>query len=237
MTTLEEMRANVAAIRARMEAAAHSAGRRPQEILLCAASKTQDADTVRLSAQLDIDLFGENRVQELVQKRAAGAYLAKPLHFIGHLQTNKVRQVVGAAAMIESVGSHHLLAEVEKCAARAGVCQDILIEVNIGQEAAKSGVAPAELDAILEAAAAMTHVHVRGLMAVPPVRDNDADNRRDLAAMKALFDKAKDRRIERVDMQWLSMGMSGDFENAIREGANIVRIGTAIYGARRYPAR
>ncbi len=228
----EQLRENIARIREKIEQAARRAGRRPDEILLCAASKMQDADTVRRSASMEIDLFGENRVQELLHKRAEGAYGGRPLHFIGHLQTNKVRQVVGAAVMIQSVGSLRLLEAVEKEAARRDLCQDILLEVNIGGETSKSGIAPEELPGLAEAAAAMPHVHVRGLMAIPPIRDSEQENRRDLAAMKKLFDDLRDRGIQRVEMEFLSMGMSGDFENAILEGATIVRIGTAIYGAR-----
>lgn len=118
---------------------------RPGEVLLCAASKTQNSETVRAAAALDIDLFGENRVQELCEKYAAGAYSGKPLHFIGHLQTNKVRQVVGRACMIESVGSHRLLECVAAEAQKQGIRQDILVEINIGAEASKSGIAPEEL--------------------------------------------------------------------------------------------
>ena len=228
----EQLRENIACVREKIEQAARRAGRRPDEILLCAASKMQDADTVRRSATMGIDLFGENRVQELVQKRAEGAYGDRPLHFIGHLQTNKVRQVVGAAVMIQSVGSLHLLEAVEKEAARQDLCQDILLEVNVGGEASKSGIAPEGLPGLAEAAAAMPHVHVRGLMAIPPIRDSERENRRDLAAMKKLFDDLRDRGIQHVEMEFLSMGMSGDFENAILEGATIVRVGTAIYGAR-----
>ena len=136
---------NLAKVRARMEDAARRAGRSPQEILLCAASKTQSVETVRLASRLNIDLFGENHVQELVEKYDAGAYNGKPAHMIGHLQTNKVKQVVGRAALVHSVDSPRLMAALEKEAAKKGLCQDILIEVNIGEEASKSGVAEEEL--------------------------------------------------------------------------------------------
>lgn len=231
---LEQLQENIADIRRRMASAAASAGRRWQDIQLCAASKLHDADTVRLAAGLDIDIFGENHVQEMVQKRAAGAYLDKPLHFIGHLQTNKVRQVVGAVALIQSVDSPRLLAEIEKQAARQALVQDILLEVNIAAEDSKSGVAPAELPALLDAAAACAHLRVLGLMVVPPAGEDDAANRARFAAMRRLFEDAAAEPRPQVEMRWLSMGMSGDFENAIREGANLVRVGTAIFGARDY---
>ncbi len=233
----EFLKNNVAAVRARMANACLAAGRDPKEVLLCAASKTQDADTVREAAELDIDLFGENRVQELCQKHEACAYGAKPLHFIGHLQTNKVKQVVGRAVLIESVGSEHLLDCIAAEAAKQGICQDILIEINIGGEASKSGIAPEALNAMLERAAACGSVRVRGLMAIPPAAEAPGAARPYFARMRCLFDDARCRSLPNVQMEYLSMGMSGDFEDAIAEGANIVRVGTAIFGARSYPVK
>ena len=231
---IRRMEERVAQVRAEMERACRAAGRAPGEVLLCAASKTQNSETVRAAAALDIDLFGENRVQELCEKYAAGAYSGKPLHFIGHLQTNKVRQVVGRACMIESVGSHRLLECVAAEAQKQGIRQDILVEINIGAEASKSGAAPGEVRALAEYAAAKPHVLVRGLMAIPPAEEAPGQARRYFAQMKNLFDKLAGAHIERAPMEILSMGMSGDFESAILEGATLVRVGTAIYGARNY---
>lgn len=228
------MAENVELIREKMARAAQAAGRDPAEILLCAACKTRTVETVRESAKLPIDLFGENHVQELVEKTDAGAYLGKPGHFIGHLQTNKIKKVLGRAALIQSVDSEHLLLALEAAAAKAGIQQDILLEVNIGDEVSKSGITAEGLFPLLEKAAEQPHLHVKGLMAIPPVNDNDAENRRHLAAMRALFDKAANLHDDRIAMQILSMGMSDDFENAILEGSTLVRIGTAIYGARDY---
>lgn len=227
----------VADIRLKMAAAARAAGRRPEQVLLCAACKTQTVETVRQSAGLDIDLFGENHVQELVQKADAGAYGGKPAHFIGHLQTNKLKKVLGRAALIQSVDSLHLLQAIEKEAARLGLVQDVLLEVNIGAEASKTGIPESELPALLEAAAAQPHLRVRGLMAIPPVNTDDAENRAYLARVRRLAQQAAACHYDNVTMDTLSMGMSGDFENAILEGATIVRIGTAIYGARDYSRR
>ena len=168
---IRRMEERVAQVRAEMERACRAAGRAPGEVLLCAASKTQNSETVRAAAALDIDLFGENRVQELCEKYAAGAYSGKPLHFIGHLQTNKVRQVVGRACMIESVGSHRLLECVAAEAQKQGIRQDILVEINIGAEASKSGIAPEELPGLLECAHALPSLRVRGLMSIPPAAD------------------------------------------------------------------
>ena len=184
MTELENMLAQrVAQVREKMQAALRAAGRGEGDVFLCAACKTQSAQTVRASAQLDIDLFGENRVQELVDKLAAGAYGKKPVHMIGHLQTNKVKYVVGHAALIHSVDSARLVDAIEKQAARLGVVQGILLEVNIGAEASKSGVRPAEVRALAEHAAAQPHVAVRGLMAIPPAETVPGQARRYFAQM------------------------------------------------------
>ena len=235
--TLEEMRQAVEEIRARMAAAAREAGRSPDEVQLCAACKTRTAQTVVASAALPIDVFGENHVQELCANYDAGAYCGKPSHFIGHLQTNKIKKVLGRASLIQSVDSEHLLAAIEKEAAKAGLVQDVLLEVNIGGEESKTGVLPQQLWPLLDAAAAQQHIRVCGLMAIPPVNSDDAQNRRYLAEVYQLFVRAGERGYANVKMQTLSMGMSGDFENAIREGATLVRIGTAIYGERDYRKR
>lgn len=237
MTQLEQRLAQqVDAVREKMAAAMHAAGRKDGSVLLCAASKTQSAQVVRAAAGCAIDLFGENRVQELTEKLAAGAYGAKPVHMIGHLQTNKVKYVVGHAALIHSVDSARLVDAIEKEAAKLGVVQNILLEVNIGAEESKSGVAPCEVRALAEYAAAKPHVLVRGLMAIPPVEEAEGQARRYFAQMKQLFDKLAGAHIERAPMEVLSMGMSADFESAILEGATLVRVGTAIFGARSYPA-
>ena len=228
------MAAAVAEIRRRMDAAAREAGRDPASVQLCAACKTHTPETIALSARLPIDLLGENHVQELCANFDAGAYCGKPVHFIGHLQTNKIKKVLGKASLIQSVDSAHLLAALEKEAAKLDITQDILLEVNIGGEASKTGVSPDELWALLDTAAAQPHLRVKGLMAIPPVNDDDAENRALLRQVYKLFVRAGERGYENVRMETLSMGMSGDFENAIREGATLVRIGTAIYGARDY---
>ena len=232
--TKEQMAEAVAGIRLRMAEAARAAGRDPSEVLLCAACKTRTVEEVRESATLDIDLFGENHVQELVEKTDAGAYLGKPGHFIGHLQTNKVNKVVGRAAMIESVDSEHLLRKVDAAAGRLGLTQDILIEVNIGAEASKSGVSPEGLWALAEAAEAAAHLRLRGLMAIPPAGAAPDETRAFFAGMRRLLTRLQEQHYATALPDTLSMGMSGDFEAAIREGATIVRIGTAIYGPRDY---
>ena len=231
---LEEMREAVEAIREKMAAAAREAGRDPAEVQLCAACKTRTADTVAASAALAIDVFGENHVQELCANYDAGAYCGKPSHFIGHLQTNKIKKVLGRASLIQSVDSEHLLAAIEKEAAKAGIVQDVLLEVNIGGEAAKSGVAPAALPELLETAAGCAHIRVRGLMAIPPVAETSDGNHAYFAKMHELFVDIGRKKYDNVFMDFLSMGMSGDFEDAISAGANMVRVGSSIFGARDY---
>ena len=232
--TLEEMREAVEEIRAKMAAAAREAGRDPAAVQLCAACKTRTADIVAASAALPIDVFGENHVQELCANFDAGAYCGKPSHFIGHLQTNKIKKVLGRASLIQSVDSEHLLAAIEKEAAKAGIVQNVLLEVNIGGEAAKSGVAPAALPELLETAAGCAHIRVRGLMAIPPVAETSDGNHAYFAKMHELFVDIGRKKYDNVFMDFLSMGMSGDFEDAISAGANMVRVGSSIFGARDY---
>lgn len=235
---MERMQQAVAEIRRTMAEAAIRAGRKPEEILLCAACKTRTVEEVRASAELPIDIFGENHVQELVEKTDAGAYLGKPGHFIGHLQTNKVKKVVGRASLIQSVDSEHLALAIEKEAAKRALQQDILLEVNIGEESSKSGVNADGLWSLFESLLATTpHLHIRGLMAIPPADAGEDETRRFFAKMRGLYEEAAQRYTGSVDMQYLSMGMSGDYPLAIAEGANIVRIGTAIYGPRDYSAK
>ena len=231
MSTIAE---NVARIREKMAEAAKQAGRDPESIRLCAATKMNDAAAVREAIAAGVDCCGENRVQEIQEKRPQGAYEGKPLHFIGHLQTNKVKYIVGVVDLIESVDRLELLECIEKQAAKIGVTQDILFEINIGAEESKSGVGPDDLWPLLDAAAAKTHIKVRGLMAIPPADADDTATRRFFAEMRELLAKAAARGYENARMNILSMGMSHDYAAAIAEGATIVRVGTAIYGARDY---
>ena len=221
-------------IRDTMAQAARAAGRDPAAVQLCAACKTRTVEEVRFSAGLPIDLFGENHVQELVEKTDAGAYEGKPGHFIGHLQTNKVNKVVGRAALIQSVDSQRLLEKIDAAAARLGLVQDILLEINIGEESSKSGVTQDSLWPLLDEAAAREHLRLRGLMAIPPADADESQTRRFFAQMRELLEKAAALELPNAQMDILSMGMSGDYAAAIAEGATIVRIGTAIYGARDY---
>ena len=178
-------------------------------------------------------MCGENRVQELTAHLAANAYAGAQVHFIGHLQTNKVKQVVGKAALIHSVDSQRLLQAIENQAGKLGVVQDILLEVNIAGEESKGGCTPQEAEALAALAAGMDHVRLRGLMAIPPVSPEPGANRPFFAAMRQLFVDIKGKMAHNQDdMDCLSMGMSGDYADAIAEGSTLVRVGTALFGPR-----
>ena len=225
---------NVAAIRAAMESAARDAGRDPKEIKLCAATKMNDAAAVRQAIAAGVDVCGENRVQELTQKLGEKAYVGAPVHFIGHLQTNKVRQVVGKVDLIQSVGSLHLLEAVNKEAARQNLRQDILLEVNIGEEAAKTGFAASEILPLIDKIDSFSNICVRGLMAIPPISENPGDNSKFFLKMREIYVDIRAKKKDNVLVDCLSMGMSGDYLDAIRCGSTMVRIGTAIFGKRHY---
>ena len=225
---------NVAAIRARMNAAAAAAGRDPAGIRLLAATKMNDAERVREAVAAGVDACGENRVQELVQKLPLGAYEGKPIHFIGHLQTNKVNKVVGKVDLIESVDRMELLEAVNRAALRLGLRQDILFEINIGEEPQKGGFTPEEALALAARMGDWPGVRLCGLMAIPPVSEKKGDNCKYFAKMRNLFIDIDGKKYDNVSMVCLSMGMSDDFEDAIAEGSTMIRIGTAIFGARHY---
>ncbi|MCI7809653.1 YggS family pyridoxal phosphate-dependent enzyme [bacterium] len=225
---------NVARIRAEMEAAALACGRDPKDIQLCAATKMNDADAVRQAIAAGVDCCGENRVQELTAKLSQNAYAGAPVHFIGHLQTNKVRQVVGKVSLIQSVDSEHLLLAIQKEAARQGMIQDILLEVNIGQEESKSGFGAEDILPLVEKAGEFPNICIKGLMAIPPISHNSGENLKFFQKMFQLTVDIKKKIDDNVKVDCLSMGMSGDFPDAIACGSTMIRVGTAIFGARNY---
>ena len=225
---------NVARIRAEMEAAANSSGRNPQEVRLCAATKMNDADAVRQAIAAGVDCCGENRVQELTEKLAQHAYDGAPVHFIGHLQTNKVKQVVGKVELIQSVDSERLLRAIDREAARQGIVQDILLEVNIGQESSKSGFSADDILPLVEKAGEFSNICIKGLMAIPPISHISGENRIFFQKMFQLSVDIKGKIEDNVKVDCLSMGMSGDFPAAIACGSTMVRVGTAIFGERSY---
>ena len=224
---------NIERIRREIDAAARETGRTGADITLVGASKMNDAAACQQAIAAGIDVLGENRVQEMTAKLAQHAYDGAPLHFIGHLQRNKVKQVVGKAALIQSVGSEKLLREIDRQAEKLGIVQDILLEVNIGGEEAKSGFAPEALADAAALAKTLPHVRVRGLMTIPPADASREENMVYFQKVQALY---VDINTKMYDNEWeyISMGMSGDFADAIRCGSNMVRMGTAIFGARNY---
>ena len=225
---------NVASIRARIDAAARAAGRDPKEIKLCAATKMNDADAVRQAIAAGVDLCGENRVQELTAKLKEDAYRGAPVHFIGVLQTNKVKQVVGKVDVIQSVDRLNLLEAIQKEAAKQGIIQDIFLEINIGNEESKSGFTASEVLPLLEHIGEYPNIFVRGLMAIPPISKKNGDNRKFFQEMLQLSVDISAKKYDNVTVECLSMGMSDDFEDAVACGSTMIRIGTAIFGARNY---
>lgn len=224
---------NIAAVRREIDEAARETGRTGGDITLVGASKMNDAAACQEAIRAGIDALGENRVQEMTAKLAENSYDGAPLHFIGHLQRNKVKQVVGHVALIQSVGSLELLEEIEKVAAARDLTQDILLEVNIGREAAKSGFLPEDILPGAEAALTKAHVRVRGLMTIPPADADRDTNFRYFQEVQALY-VDMNQKLFHNELEYLSMGMSGDYEDAIRAGATMVRVGSAIFGARHY---
>lgn len=229
-----ELRDRILAVQERIARAAEQAGRDPKEITLAAASKMNDAERVRAAIAAGITVCGENRVQELLEKYEQNAYEGADLQFIGTLQTNKVKYLIGKVSLIQSVGSVHLGEAIAKEAAKRGVRQDILLEVNIGREQAKSGLLLEELDEAIARLSEKESLHIRGLMAIPPIADETTKNLSYFHEMRQVFVDILTKKYDNVNMDCLSMGMTNDFETAIACGANMVRIGTAIFGARPY---
>ena len=227
--SLEE---NIRRVRENIAEAAREVGRDPGEITLVAATKTQTDETIRAAIAAGITVCGENRVQELVAHLENDAYGFAGLHFIGHLQTNKVKYVVGRVDLIESVDSPRLLDAIESQAAKLDVIQPILVQVNIGREESKSGVAPEEAEALVQQALTCPHIKVRGLMAIPPAAQT-GENQEFFTEMAKLFVDIKQKMNDNnSDFNCLSMGMSGDYSDAVRAGATHVRVGSAIFGPR-----
>ena len=227
------IREHVNAVREKIAAAAVAAGRDPSEITLCAATKVQTDDTIREAIAAGITVCGENRVQELTAHLAANAYEGAQVHFIGHLQTNKVNKVVGKVALIHSVDSEHLLRAIDRQADKLGLVQDVLLEVNVAGELSKGGCTPDEAWELAQLAQSLEHVRLRGLMAIPPIAQKPGDNTPYFSIMKKLYVDIKEKIAHNQDdMDCLSMGMSGDYEDAIAQGATLVRVGTALFGPR-----
>ncbi|MBQ3529288.1 MAG: YggS family pyridoxal phosphate-dependent enzyme [Oscillospiraceae bacterium] len=225
---------NVARIKQEIAKAAIAVGRNPEDILLCAATKMNGADAVREAIRAGVDCCGENRVQELTSKQSQNAYAGAPVHFIGHLQTNKVKQVVGKVALIQSVDSLRLLEAINKEAAKQGIVQDILLEVNVAKEESKSGFALEEMESVLSQMGRFPAIRVLGFMAIPPICQNSTENHKFFQKMYNLSVDIMRKKYDNVYVNILSMGMSGDYADAVACGSTMIRVGTAIFGARDY---
>ena len=224
---------NVAAVKENMRQAALAAGRDPEEITLVAATKVQTSETIRNAIKAGITVCGENRVQELVAHLEDNAYEGAKVHFIGHLQTNKVKFVVGKVDMIESIDSIRLMDAVEKQAAKVDVVQDILLEVNIGDEESKGGAGIDEVMVLAQHAMECPHLRLRGIMCIPPAASTDEENRGFFKETYQLFVDMKEKLGDNnPNIDCISMGMSGDYPLAIEGGSTMVRVGTALFGAR-----
>lgn len=228
-----DLTGNIKKIRAGIDAAALASGRDPASVTLLAATKTQSSDTIRAAVKAGVTVCGENRVQELTAHLADNAYEGAAVHFIGHLQTNKVKQVVGRVDLIESIDSLHLLQAVSDCAVRLDRVQDILLEVNIAGETSKSGFSPSEVLFGAEKALKMPGVRLRGVMCIPPAAQDVGGNRKFFQKTYQIYVDIINKMVDnRKDVDCLSMGMSRDFADAVREGATLVRVGTGLFGPR-----
>ncbi len=232
MIPLEQITQNVIRMQNEVAEAAARAGRDPAEVRLLAATKTNDAPRVQAAVAAGIRFCGENRVQELTDKLAQNAYAGAEIHFIGHLQRNKAKQVVGRVGLIHSVASRELAQLLNRLAGEQGIIQDILLEVNIGGEVSKSGLTVPETLELAGEMSELANLRLRGLMTIPPVSESAGSNRRFFAKMYALAVDISGKKYDNVIMDCLSMGMSSDFADAIAEGATMVRLGSAIFGPR-----
>jgi PLP dependent protein len=227
---MNEIQANLASVQERIADAARRAGRPDRAILLVAVSKTVDHPRIQAAIAAGVPALGENRVQEAAEKIAA---LGRPIpwHLIGHLQTNKVRDAVRVFDVIESVDRLALAQAISGRAAQAGRVVDVLVQVNVAEEPQKGGVSPAALRPTLEAMSGLPGLRLRGLMTIPPLPKDPEESRPHYRELRKLLDAARGWGLG-SDLSELSMGMSGDFEVAVEEGATIVRVGTAIFGPR-----
>jgi len=223
---------NIKRVRENIAEAALKSGRVAEDIKLVAVTKTKPVDDIRQAVAAGVDAVGENRVQEMLEKRERGAYEGSPLHFVGHLQSNKVSKIVGICDMIESVSSKPLMESIGKRAVSLGVMQNVLIEVNIGREPQKSGILPEQTEELLALASQTKGINVLGLMAIPPEYSKNEENCYYFDIMFKLFIDMSAKKYDNVSVRLLSMGMSDSYIDAIRAGSNMVRIGSALFGQR-----
>lgn len=224
---------NIENIRKNIDAACKRSGRDPKDVLLLAVSKTVDVDRIKVAVDCGLNSLGENRVQEIMEKYEPIGENVK-WHLIGHLQTNKVKYIIDKVELIHSVESIKLAEEINKQAKKHNLVMDVLVEVNMADEESKFGVKPEETESFIRELALMDNIRVRGLMTVAPNVENGEENRVYFRNMKQLLVDINAKNINNINMDILSMGMTGDYETAVEEGATIVRVGTGIFGKRDY---
>lgn len=230
----ERVGENLKAVRENIAEAAVRSGRKPEEIKLMAVTKTVEPEYINYAISQGIDLIGENKVQEFMSKKEFLNLENCEAHLIGHLQTNKVKKIVGEVSMIQSLDSLHLAEEISNRSKALGIVTDALIEVNIGGEDCKTGLEMSKLEELIYAAAEMPGIKVKGLMTVPPFSEDSEQARGFFKNMYKLFIDMRSKKIDNISMDILSMGMSGDYCQAVEEGSTLVRVGSAIFGNRRY---
>lgn len=231
---MKSMEQNIAQVRQNIAQAAKKVGRNPEDILLLAVSKTKPVEQIKEAVSYGLTSLGENKVQEIMDKyepMGEGIHW----HLIGHLQTNKVKYIIDKVDMIHSVESIRLAEEIEKRAAAKNKVMDILVEINIAQEESKFGIPVNEVESFLQKLSKFSHIRIRGLMTVAPFVENPEENRLYFRKMRELLVDINTKKIDNINMDVLSMGMTGDYMVAIEEGATIVRVGTGIFGERYYP--
>ena len=231
---LKSVEENYKRVLENVKESAVKAGRSESDVRLMCVTKTVEPAYINKAIELGADLIGENRVQEYLGKRDELNLNGVERHLIGHLQTNKVKQIVGEVDMIESVSSVKLAKEISKVSLQKGIVTKCLVEVNVGKEESKSGIYLEELEETLCEIAQLPAIKVKGLMTIPPICETPDEARRYFAMLRQSFIDIKDKKTDNIDMEILSMGMSGDYEAAVAEGSNIVRVGSAIFGARQY---
>ena len=233
---MKTIKQNIQIVEEKITAAAERAGRKREDVLLLAVSKTKPVEVIREAVACGLTSLGENKVQEIMEKyepMGDGVHW----HLIGHLQTNKVKYIIDKVDMIHSVENLRLAEEINKRAAAKSLVMDVLVEVNMAEEESKFGIQPERVEEFLRQIAPLPHIRVRGLMTVAPFVENPEENRVYFRKMRELLVDMNQKKIDNINMDVLSMGMTGDYEVAIEEGATIVRVGTGIFGERYYPNR
>ena len=231
---LDSVKYNYNVIEENIARAAEKAGKRREDITFLAATKTVDVEVINYAISLGLKYIGENKVQELLSKYEGYNLNDASLQFIGHLQSNKVRQIVGKVDLIQSVDSVKLAKEVSKQSVKNNVNTDILVEVNIGMEENKSGVMPENLVELLDEIKDFDNISVKGLMAIPPICDSKQKISKFFSKMNNIFIDISGKKIDNISMDYLSIGMSDDYREAIMCGANMIRVGSALFGKRIY---